>query len=184
MFAIRTRTRASLPTKPTAQLAPTPFPAIVRWPVARPVSAFKRTATRPTAQPVLRLQTSPETAAHLAARRASVWLITFRFPTVLHVVLASPERLMSARHQAAKAESAWLLTSTSLTVRHVLTRHLNVVPPLVARLEAAFRITFLSLAVRDVRLASGRLTPTRSSRMPGRLIRIPSWERSLRFHLA
>ncbi len=164
-------TRAAyLQTRPTALPAPTPFPATVRWPVARPGSAFRRTATQLTVRPVLRLQTSKETAVHLAARPASVWLITSRSATVLHVVLVLPEHLMSARHQAAKAESALPLTSTRRTVLHVLTRHLNVVSLLVARLEVAYRNTRLKIAVaiKGVRLASGRLTPTRRKRMPGR----------------
>src|ERR1051325_5969905 len=103
---------------------------------------------RLTVQPVLRLQTSLETAAHLAASPASVWLITSRSATVLHAVLVLPEHLMSARHQAAKPESALPLTSTRRTVRHVLTRHLHVVSLLVARLEAASRTTRLSPAVK------------------------------------
>ena len=116
---------------------------------ARPASVWLIISRFPTAQPVLQLQISPETAAHLAARRASVWLITSRSATVLHVVLALPEHLMSARHQAAKPESALPLTSTRRTVRHVLTRHLNVVSLLVARLEVASRITRLKNACRS-----------------------------------
>src|SRR5262245_22426472 len=119
---------------------------------------------------------SQETAAHLDASLGSVWLITSTLRTALHVVLALPGRLMSARHQAASPESALPHIPIRRTARHVLTRHLNAVSLPVARREAAFRITRLKIAVaiKVVRRASGRLTPTRSKRMPGQWIQILS----------
>src|SRR6185436_13115612 len=119
MFAIRKRTSASLPTKPTAQLAPTVPPVTVRTRVASPGPASRLTSTKLTAQFVLRRQTLPEIAARLAASLASVWLITSRFPTVLHVVLVLPEHQMSARHQAASPESVLPLITIRRTVRYV-----------------------------------------------------------------
>src|SRR4051794_19272652 len=140
---------AQCKTRPTAQPAPTPPPATARPPVVRPASVSKLMPTSPTVQPVLRLQTSPETAAHLVVRRASVSLITFPLPTALPVPIAL---LVTARPPVARPGSVSRLTLTSQTAPRVLLLQTSpeTAAHLVARPESVLLITFRSATVLHV----------------------------------